>query len=69
MATPEVMPHLEPPLCPHCGELMAGISLFHWMVPGWLISASSCPSCRKILNTQMMPSMEQPDQSRIQIPS
>lgn len=68
-AEPEVMPRIEPPLCPHCGEMMAGIALFFWQVSGWLISATNCPNCRKILHTQMMPMAPTGEESRIQMPS
>lgn len=64
-------PKVNPPLCPHCEEVMTGIALFFWVVSGWLVSATNCPACGRILNTQMMP-MEAgppPDASRIQMPS
>jgi hypothetical protein len=68
---PEVMPKVNPPLCPHCDHKMVEIALFWWMVSGWLVSATHCPSCWKILNTQMVPMGEAPpaEGSRIQMPS
>jgi hypothetical protein len=67
-----VLPKLNPPLCPHCGAQMTeALELFFWMVSGWLVSTASCPTCRKILATQLMPMDPGPsaDPARIHMPS
>jgi hypothetical protein len=71
MTGPTILPKVPIPLCPHCGEELAGMGLYMWQVPGWLIVSSYCPGCHVTLSTQTVPipTEEPADPSRIQRPS
>jgi len=47
----------EVPKCPHCGAELASISLFSWLVPGFVVLGTFCPdtNCRVLLHTQVVP--------------
>lgn len=48
-------PAPPPPRCPHCDAEIASIGCYNWINPPWVILASYCLSCRKLLPVQMIP--------------
>jgi hypothetical protein len=56
-----VAPAVPLPCCPHCGAELPGLGLFNWNAGSWMILAVYCSSsiCRKILNMQVLPMVEE----------